>query len=251
MNPNNNRLYNDLAWAWPIISPPEDYVEETHFLTRVIKEYSRIDVNSLLHLGCGGGHNDYTFKTFFSVTGCDTSDNMLELARTLNPEITYVKGDMRSVRLEKSFDAVVIYDAIDYMTTPEDLKRAFQTAYTHLRPGGVFLTVVEDLPERFIQNKTEFSIRSQDDIEIVFIENKYDPDPSDTTFEYTFVYLIRRHGNLEIHTDRHICGIFTLDTWITLLEETGFDVTQQKFEHSTFAEGESYPLMVSIKPVMD
>ncbi len=250
MNPEHNRrLYNDLAWVWPIISPPEDYIEETQLLTRIIKEYSKIDVNTLLHLGCGGGHNDFTFKTSFSVIGCDISDSMLELAKTLNPEVTYLKGDLRSVRLEELFDAVVIYDAIDYMTTTEDLKSAFQTAYTHVKPGGVFLTVVEDLPEKFIQNKTDISVHSRGDIEIVFIWNKYDPDPSDTTYEYTFIYLIRHHGNLEIHTDRHICGIFSLDTWITLLEETGFDIVQLKFEHSTFEEEETYPLLACIKPI--
>ena len=62
------RLYSDLAWMWPIISPAEDYVEETEFLAKLIKENSKIEVETLLHLGCGGGHNDYTFKKHFKET---------------------------------------------------------------------------------------------------------------------------------------------------------------------------------------
>ena len=71
-----NRLYNDLVWIWPIISPHEDYVEESNLFSTVIKEHSQIEVKTLLHLGCGGGHNDFTFKKYFKVTGIDLSKNI-------------------------------------------------------------------------------------------------------------------------------------------------------------------------------
>ncbi len=41
------------------------------------------------------------------------------------------------------------------------------------------------------------------DMEVTYIENNYDPDQFDDTYECTFVYLIRREGVLEIETDRH------------------------------------------------
>jgi len=243
------RLYDDLAWTWPIISPPQDYVEEAELFARVIREHAKIEVRTLLDLGCGGGHNDYTLKKHFQITGIDISEAMLGLARKLNPEVTYLVGDMRSARLERVFDAVMLHDSINYMTTVQDLRAAFVTAFTHLKPGGVLVTFVEQTPERFEQNKTTFDVRARDDVEITFIENWYDPDPSDTTYENTFIYLIRRKGQLEIHTDRHLGGIFPLETWLTLLNEIGFEVRQTKFEHSDFAPGEYYPMLVGIKPV--
>ncbi len=82
-------MYGDLAWLWPIISPPEDYAEETELFSRVIREHSRIEVKTLLHIGCGAGHNDHVFKKHFEVTGIDNSEEMLKLARELNPEVTY------------------------------------------------------------------------------------------------------------------------------------------------------------------
>ncbi|MDY6918165.1 MAG: class I SAM-dependent methyltransferase [Chloroflexota bacterium] len=148
------RLYSDLAWLWPIISPPQDYVEETERLCRTIQDRSRIEVGSLLHLGCGAGNNDYTLKEHFEVTGVDLSEDMLGMARWLNPQVAYAQGDMRTVRLGRSFDAVMLLDSVGYMLTEDDLRAAFATAFAHLNPRGLFLTVAEISAERFQQNET-------------------------------------------------------------------------------------------------
>ena len=89
----------------------------------------------------------------------------------------------------------------------------------------------------------------KDDVEITFIENYYDPDPNDTSYEATFIYLIRVGGKLKVHSDRHLCGIFKLETWLEFLKATGFEVKQVKFTHPTFTEGESYPMLICIKPL--
>ena len=243
------RLYSDLAWTWPIISPVENYIEETELFSKLIREHSKIEVKTLLHLGCGGGHNDYVFKKHFKVTSVDISEDMLTLAKKLNPEVSYQYGDMRTIQLEEKYDAVTILDSINYIKTVEDLQRTFITTYEHLKPGGVFLTFVEQIAGQFKQNNTTFSTHSQSDVEITFIENDYDPDPTDTSYEATFIYLIRVGGKLEVHTDRHLCGIFKLKTWLKLLKATGFEVKQVKYTHSTFTEGESYPMLICIKPL--
>ncbi|MGB2853946.1 MAG: class I SAM-dependent methyltransferase [Dehalococcoidia bacterium] len=241
------RLYSDLAWVCPIISPPQGYIEETEQLCEIIRENSKLEVKTLLNLGCGGGHNDCTLKKHFRVMGIDTSEAMLGLATQLNPEVTYSVGDMRTMRLGKTFGAVTIFDSINYMVTVADLQAAFMTAFMHLKPGGVFLTLVEATPERFRQNRSQCTTHASGDIEIVFIENAYDPDPKDTTYEETYVYLIRRGGRLDIETDRHVCGIFRLETWHGLLRKVGFEVKQMEFRPAGL-EGEFYPLLVCIKP---
>ncbi len=242
------RLYGDLAWTWPIISPLEDYIEETELFSKLIKEHSTIEVKTLLHLGCGGGHNDYIFKKDFKVTSFDISEDMLGLAKKLNPEVIYQFGDMRTIRLGERFDSVAVLDSINYIRTIEDLQRTFITTYEHLKPGGVFLTIVEQIVGQFKQHNTTCSTHSQGNVEITFIENYYDPDPNDTSYEATFIYLIHVKGKLEVHSDHHLCGIFKLETWLELLKATGFEVKQVKFTHSTFTEGESYPMLICIKP---
>jgi SAM-dependent methyltransferase len=231
------RLYGDLAWTWPIISAPESYVEESEQFCNLIRQHSRIEPKTLLNLGCGGGHNDHTLKNHFRLTGTDLSEDMLALARRRNPDVTYLPGDMRTLRLGETFDAVVAFDSMNYMLTEDDLRAAFKTAFLHLKPDGVFVTYQEIIPQTFEQNRLKHQAGAEGDVEIVFIENWYDPDPTDTTVEATFVYLIRRGGRLHIETDHHLCGIFRTETWLTLLRETGFDVKEVK--NTTF---------VSLKP---
>jgi SAM-dependent methyltransferase len=225
-NADQRRLYRDLAWTWPIISAREEYVQESEEFARLIREHSRIHARTLLNMGCGGGHNDYTLKKHFALTSFDLSLEMLRLARRLNPDVTYVCADMRSARLRTLFDAVVVFDSLAHMQTAAELRSAFATAYAHLRPGGVFVTYPEATPESFVQNRTDAWSRTSGDVEVTFVENYYDPDPADTTYESTFVYLIRKEGRLTIETDRHICGLFPLDAWVEQLRSAGFEVTQ-------------------------
>jgi SAM-dependent methyltransferase len=237
------RLYADLAWTWPIISPPEDYVPEAEAFRRIFRDYAQIEVNSLLHLGCGGGHVDHRLKRYYRITGVDSSETMLRLAMDLNPQVTYLPGDMRSVRLSEPFDAVLIDDSIAYMTSVHDLRAAFQTAFDHLKPGGLFITYAEETTEAFQQNATSYSSHRRDDVDITLIENLHDPDVTDDTYEMTLVFLIRRPGRLEVQTDRHLLGVFPQQTWTGLLHDVGFEIYPMEFE-----EGGSCPEFACIKP---
>jgi len=217
--------YNDLAWTEHILSSPEEYAEETELLVNAIKEHSTNEVKTLLHLGCGAGGNDYIFKRHYKVTGIDISENMLEVARNLNPEAIYHHGDMRTIELSEVFDAVVVPESIDYMRTENDLYNAMMTAQKHLKSGGMFL-IVANIAEHFRQNNFVYT-GSRENIEITLFENNYIPAYPGTTYEATLVYLIRRAGKLEIYTDHHILGLFKLQTWLDLLEKTGFDIVNQ------------------------
>jgi SAM-dependent methyltransferase len=233
------RMYDDLSWLWPLMGQPDevDWIAEAEEFVSAIHNHSRIEAKALLNLGCGGGKNDFTLKKYFTITGVDTSEQMLANARRLNPEIEYSVGDMRTVRLGKMFDAVVIADSIDYMLTEDDLRAAFVTAFAHLKSGGVFCTYAEVTRERFRQNETKCSTYARGEMDISFLHNNYDPDPTDTTYESTFVWLIRRAGNLEIETDHHLGGIFPQQTWVDLLREIGFRVTaiETPFQAPMFA----------------
>ena len=239
--PENHRLYTDLAWPWPVISPRESYIEEAEGFREAVQMLGRRPVKSLLHLGCGGGHLDFTLKKNFKITGVDLSEGMLSLARRLNPEVRYLPGDMRTIRLAEQFDAAIIADSINYMLSDEDLKSAFKTAYEHLRPGGIFCTYAETTRENFKQNKTECTLHEGNGIEVTFIENAYDPDIADSNYEYTFIYLIRERGKMRIETDRHRMGIFDLETWQNMLKATGFQVAEVDIL-------EDRPLFACLKP---
>ncbi|MGQ0797464.1 MAG: class I SAM-dependent DNA methyltransferase [Methanobacteriota archaeon] len=239
------RLYADLAWLWPAMSPKEDYVQEATFARDLIRRYARIPARTLLHLGCGGGHLDRTLKRHFRVWGIDRSRSMLRLARQLNPTVAYQLGDMRTLRLGARFDAVAAFDSIDYMRSEAELRAAFRTAWEHLRPGGVFLTYAEHTRETFAHARTAAWTRSIGDDVVTFVETLFDDDPRDSTFETVLAYLIRRKGRLRVHADRHVMGLFPLDTWTRLLVAQGFGVAVRR---ERGREGPRVPWLVASRP---
>lgn len=248
------RLYKDLAWTFPIITPLEHYIEETRQLWSILQAEARIPIKDLMHLGCGGGHNDHIFKDYARVTGIDLSESMLKLARALNPGAVYRRGDIRTLRLKQRFDAVVAIDSFAYLTTERDLKAAFKTAFFHLNPGGVFLFLLEETKETFQQDGTTHFTSRKGDIEITFIENRHDPDPEDTSYEAVFLYLIRRKGRLKIESDIHRCGLFPRDRVLALLREAGFEARCEAFKPPRAAvecaglDGyETFPLFIGKK----
>ena len=241
------RLYGDLAWTWPIISPPAQYVGESEAVVRLIRAHAAGAVRTLLNLGSGGGHNDWTLKRHLTVTGVDISPAMLALARRLNPEAAYVEGDMRSVRLGRAFDAVVCFDSIDYMLSEDDLARAFATAHAHLRPGGVFVTYAEVTRERFCDGRARAARHRTGGVEIVFVEYDTDVDPGDTTIESEYITLIRDGGALRVEADRHVTGIFAEARWPALLEAAGFSVRLAE-PVALDADEDPVPTFVGVKP---
>jgi len=233
-----------LAWTWPIISPVTDYVQEARRFAGLISSYAPPLARTLLHLGSGGGHVDYHLKNAFTITGVDPSPAMRVLAADLNPEATYINGDMRTYRSDDRFDVVVIADAIAYMQTENDLGAAFETAYLHLKPGGVLVTYAEETLAGFQHGLVRHFYGQLPDADITLIENLYDHDPGDTIYEATLIFLIRRGANLETIVDRHQLGLFSLDTWHAYLNMTGFSVHQVDMGRGN----DRMPWFVGIRP---
>ena len=89
----------------------------------------------------------------FQATAVDVSPRMLEISRTLNPDVEHHLSDMRTVRLGRTFDAVLIHDAVSYMLTEDDLRATFATAREHRRVGGLLLTTPDLVRDTFQNGK--------------------------------------------------------------------------------------------------
>jgi len=238
-------LYTDLAWLWPMWGDAAtEYAHYCQHVSDLIRQYATRQATTLLDVGCGGGKNVLNLKREFKVTGLDLSSAMLAQAKELNPGCTFIQGDMRTFRLDRTYDAVLMDDAISHMNCRADFMAAFHTAYAHLNPGGVLIATPDVTSETFKQNKTTTTPSKRDGLDVVFIENVYDPDPTDEQYETTILYLIRDHGRLRIETEHWTMGIFSLDTWRHVLRETGFDVHEGRY-----APGEDeYPVFACVKP---
>jgi SAM-dependent methyltransferase len=217
-------LYDELADWFQLISAPADYAEEAAAYRDAILAAAREHPHTLLELGAGGGHNASHLKRDFNCTLTDLSPAMLATSRRLNPECEHVVGDMRTLRLGRVFDAVFVHDAVMYLTTEEDLRRAMETAFVHLRPGGVALFVPDATRETFV-SRTDHGGCDGDGRALRYLEWSYDPDPGDTTFVTEFVCVLREgDAPARVVHDHHLEGLFPRAAWIRLLGEVGFDV---------------------------
>src|SRR5688572_30947549 len=162
-------MYSDLAPWFHLLTHPSDYWDEAAFVSRVVDEVGDGTSRTLLELGSGGGNNASHLKARFDCTLTDLSPEMLALSRTLNPECEHLEGDMRTLRLGRTFDVVFIHDAISYLTTPQDLVRAIETAYLQCKPSGVALFVPDYVRETF-QTSTDHDGRDGDGRALRYLE---------------------------------------------------------------------------------
>jgi SAM-dependent methyltransferase len=221
-------LYRDLAPWYPLLTPPEDYAEEAAVYLRLFREACVRPPHTLLDLGCGGGHNAVHLKRALTATLSDIAPRMLDLSRELNPECEHVCGDMRTVRLGRRFDTVLVHDAVVYMTTEDDLRRAVETAFVHCVPGGVALFMPDFVRETF-QPGTETGGVDRDGRGLRYLEWRWDPDPAGTTYITDMAIMTReRDGTVEVAHDRHVMGLFTRAVWLDALTAAGFDARALK-----------------------
>lgn len=221
--PSEYRFYGDLAVWWPLISPPEEYAEEAAYAATVLSSAS-IPVRDVLELGCGGGHNAVHLKARFAMTLVDLSSEMLEVSRRLNPECDHHQGDMRTVRLGRTFDAVFVHDAVDYMTSEADLRQAIETTFVHCRPGGVAVFVPDYTAETFEATSDHGGNDGAGGRGVRYLEWTWDPDLADTWTVTEYAFLLRNtDGSVRVVHETHRMGLFSRDVWMRLLASVGFE----------------------------
>ena len=239
--------YNELAWTEDFLADPADYEVEVGQYVQLINNTAKEPVHKILHLGSGAGGHDRFFKKHYQVTGVDISIGMLDKAKMTNPDIEYLDGDMRTIRLDRRFDCVVIPDSIDYMVSLDDLKQAIQTAAIHLKPGGVLL-IVGKTAETFQNNNFAYT-GEKDDMHVTLLENNYINPYVPNTYEITMVYLIRQQGKLKIYTEESVAGLFPRAIWDEVLRDAGFEMETRNLDglYDDFILGMGhYPLTIFI-----
>lgn len=233
---------------WPLVSPPESYAEEVATFRTRFQRHGVRDGARVLHLGSGGGSIDFHLKQWYDVTGVDLSPEMVAHALRINPEVRYHVGDMRTWRGEPRFDAVLVHDAISYMTTVEDLVAVYRTAAAHLPVGGVMVALPEEIPPRVAQARTHVETHTDAQRRVTILELDHDPDPTDNTFENVFVFLIWENGDFRVEVDRHTNGVFEVETFVAAIETAGFEASVDAWELSDWEEDEvPLPLITAVR----
>lgn len=229
------RLYRDLADWFPLLTPVGDYAEGAAFYRELFVRHCQQQPATLLDLGSGGGHNVAHLKAWLQCTLVDIAPAMLDLSRRTNPECEHIQGDMRSVRLGRVFDCVLIHDAVCYMTSRDDLADAIGTAFVHTAPGGVAIFQPDFVAETFLPG-TETGGSDQTGRGLRYLEWRWISNPGTESYVTDMAYLLRdEHGAIEVIHDRHVMGLFPRAVWLELLTAAGFKPLAVPFEHGSYS----------------
>jgi SAM-dependent methyltransferase len=216
------RLYRELAGWWPLISPPSEYAADAAAIEQAFGA-AATPVGTLLDLGSGGGHVSRYLHRGRSVTLVDISPDMLAVSRQLNPDCQHVLGDMRTIRLRRFFDAVLVHDAVDYVTSQDDLALVIGTAAAHCRPGGIAVFAPDHTAETFRPGSGAGGGHDGNGRQASFTERTSDPDPADDWILAEYEFTLRdADGSVTVVPEAHRLGSFRRTTWLDLLTAAGF-----------------------------
>ena len=133
------------ASAYDGLYEDKDYERECDLVEEAFRSFGPDPVRSVLDLGCGtGGHSVPLGRRGYEVVGVDRSAPMLERARekarTEDVAAAFLEGDVRTLQLERTFDAaLLLFAVIGYQRTNGDVRATLRTVRRHLRPGGVLV----------------------------------------------------------------------------------------------------------------
>lgn len=109
-----------------------------------VRRYALDAPRSTLDIGCGTGrHLAALAATVAECWGVDLLETNVAHARLVRPELHVIQGDMRAVRLGRTFDLVTSFgNALSYALTDEDLARTADTYAAHAHPGTLLVVDV-------------------------------------------------------------------------------------------------------------
>lgn len=140
--PNNHlseniiELYQKYAREW--VALRGEWLFEKVWLDRMLAMLP--DQANVLDLGCGSGKPiaTYLIEQGCAITGVDSSELMLQMARANFPEQTWLQADMRQLNLEQKFDAILAWDSFFHLTE-DDQRHMFAQFARHAKLGTVLM----------------------------------------------------------------------------------------------------------------
>jgi trans-aconitate methyltransferase len=214
-------LYGELVPWYRLVDPSVDHADEAASYQGALERAASPPAETLLELGAGAGNNAFHLKGRFRCTLTDLSPRMQALSLELNPECAHLLGDMRTLRLGQTFDAILLHDAVMYMASEEDLAAAIQTAFVHTRPGGAAVFAPDYVRETFREGAQLIS-GTDGARSLRGVEWAWDPDPADDTYVVEYSFLLRDGAEVKAVHDRHVEGLFARATWLRLLTGAGY-----------------------------
>ncbi|MDA9973163.1 class I SAM-dependent methyltransferase, partial [Candidatus Pelagibacter ubique] len=135
-------------WSWG-----KQYASAIEFILDEIKKDDQF-INSIVDLGCGDGRITKELAETFNnkkILGIDYSSKAINLAKALNPYISFLNIDIVNEKIEEKFDAITLIEVFEHI--PLDLCDDFTKVLPDLlnENGKIYLTVPHE--NKILQDK--------------------------------------------------------------------------------------------------
>jgi SAM-dependent methyltransferase len=141
-------VFCNYAKYYDLLYKDKNYAAEAKHVDKILRRFLP-HPQTVLELGCGtGAHAVHLIKYGYDIHGVDISETMLARAEKnkeklnpfLNRHLSFSAGDIRNIRLQSSYDAVIaLFHVISYLPKNEDIQAVLSTVRSHLKRGGIFL----------------------------------------------------------------------------------------------------------------
>lgn len=159
--------YSQMARYYDKLYSFKDYKQEVLDLLELIKQYVNHDFKSLLDVACGTGKHLEVLKQYFLCEGLDINPELLDIAKSRNPELAFYQADMLSFKLDKQFDLITcFFGSIGHLQTKEQLFQAVRNMKSHLNHGGILIIEPWHTPDQFKVGRTNLLTVDEEDIKI-------------------------------------------------------------------------------------
>ena len=144
--------YHALAASYDRLTNDVDYAAVVDFYLQILQREG-LQPGTAVDLACGTGSVGLLLAQMgMKVTAVDMSEEMLceaaQKAQERGLPVTFVCQKLQKLWLPRGVDlAVCALDSLDYITDPEDCRRAIARVYKALNPGGCFIFDV-NTPEK-------------------------------------------------------------------------------------------------------
>jgi len=215
--------YENLAFSYDRLTDDVDYEATVDFYYQILAREG-LQPRTCADLACGTGSvTEILAKKGLQVIGVDFSEDMLTVASQktadLYPAPWFICQALQELRLPRAVDlAVCALDSLDYITDPEDCRKAIQRIYKCLNPGGIFIFDV-NTPEKLRAMDGQIFLDEDDDVYCVW-RGEFDDQTNICSYGMD---LFQRNGDLwERSFEEHCEYAYSREQLTEYLKEAGF-----------------------------
>ena len=215
--------YENLAFSYDRLTNDVDYEATVDFYYAIL-EREGLKPRTAVDLACGTGSvTELLARRGLEVMAVDMSEDMLAVASQKTAEMYpapwYLCQPLQELRLPRAVDlAVCALDSLDYITDPEDCRKAIRRIYKYLNPGGIFIFDV-NTPEKLRAMDGQVFLDEDDDVYCVW-RGEFDDQTNICSYGMD---LFQRRGDLwERSFEEHCEYAYSREQLVSYLKEAGF-----------------------------